>query len=45
LLSIYDIAEDEAIPTYRAADRLARERIRRAREQKVERPQPVAERA
>ncbi len=45
LLSIYDIAEEEATPTYRAADRLARERIRKAREQKVERPQPVAERA
>lgn len=45
LLSIYDIAEEEATPTYRAADRLARERIRKAREQKAERPQPVAERA
>ena len=45
LLSIYDIAEEEAIPTYRAADRLARERIRKAREQKVQQPQPVAERA
>ena len=45
LLSIYDIAEEEGIPTYRAADRLARERIRKAREQKLERPQPVAERA
>jgi leucine dehydrogenase len=45
LLSIYDIAEEEAIPTYRAADRLARERIRKAREQKIERPQAVAERA
>jgi leucine dehydrogenase len=45
LLSIYDIAEEEAIPTYRAADRLARERIRKAREQKIERPQPVAGRA
>ncbi|CAN5767997.1 branched-chain amino acid dehydrogenase [soil metagenome] len=43
LLSIYDIAEEDGIPTYRAADRLARERIRRAREQKV--VQPVAERA
>ena len=29
----------------RAKLRLARERIRKAREQKVERPQPVAERA
>jgi leucine dehydrogenase len=45
LLSIYDIAEEDGIPTYRAADRLARERIRKAREQKLERPQPVAERA
>ena len=45
LLSIYDIAEEEAIPTYRAADRLARERIRKAREHKIERAQPVAERA
>jgi leucine dehydrogenase len=45
LLSIYDIAEEEGIPTYRAADRLARERIRKVREQKAERPQPVAERA
>lgn len=45
LLSIYDIAEEEGMPTYRAADRLARERIRKAREQKLERPQPVAERA
>ncbi|HUF89180.1 MAG TPA: Glu/Leu/Phe/Val dehydrogenase dimerization domain-containing protein [Gemmatimonadota bacterium] len=43
LLSIYEIAADEAIPTYRAADRLARERIRAAKEQKVIRP--VAERA
>jgi leucine dehydrogenase len=45
LLSIYDIAEEDGIPTYRAADRLARERIRKAREQKAQRPQPVAERA
>jgi leucine dehydrogenase len=45
LLSIYDIAEEDGLPTYRAADRLARERIRKAREQKAERPQPVAERA
>jgi leucine dehydrogenase len=43
LLSIYDIAAEEGIPTYRAADRLARERIRKAREQKA--AQPVAERA
>jgi leucine dehydrogenase len=43
LLSIYDIAAEEGIPTYRAADRLARERIRRARELKA--AQPVAERA
>jgi leucine dehydrogenase len=43
LLSIYDIAAEDGIPTYRAADRLARERIRKAREQKA--AQPVAERA
>ena len=43
LLSIYDIAADEGIPTYRAADRLARERIRQAKERKT--AQPVAERA
>jgi leucine dehydrogenase len=43
LLSIYDIAAEEGIPTYRAADRLARERIRKVREQKT--AHPVAERA
>lgn len=43
LLSIYDIAAEDGIPTYRAADRLARERIRKARERKA--AQPVAERA
>ena len=43
LLSIYEIAADEAIPTYRAADRLARDRIREAKGRKVTRP--VAERA
>jgi leucine dehydrogenase len=43
LLSIYDIAAEDGIPTYRAADRLARERIRKAREQKA--AHPVAERA
>jgi leucine dehydrogenase len=46
LLSIYDIAEEDGIPTYRAADRLARERIRKAKELKVSSSaQPVAERA
>ncbi|HET6616844.1 MAG TPA: Glu/Leu/Phe/Val dehydrogenase dimerization domain-containing protein [Gemmatimonadota bacterium] len=45
LLSIYDIAAEEKIPTYRAADRLARDRIRKAKEQKISQPQPVAERA
>ncbi|HET9334364.1 MAG TPA: Glu/Leu/Phe/Val dehydrogenase dimerization domain-containing protein [Gemmatimonadota bacterium] len=43
LLSIYDIAAEEGIPTYRAADRLARDRIRKAKEQKAS--HPVAERA
>jgi leucine dehydrogenase len=43
LLSIYDIAAEDGIPTYRAADRLARERIRKAKEQKI--AHPVAERA
>ena len=43
LLSIYDIAAEEGIPTYRAADRLARDRIRKAKEHKVS--HPVAERA
>lgn len=45
LLSIYEIAADEGIPTYRAADRLARDRIRKAKEQKIAHPQRVAERA
>jgi leucine dehydrogenase len=46
LLSIYEIAAEEGIPTYRAADRLARERIRKAREAKEQKvAQPVAERA
>jgi leucine dehydrogenase len=46
LLSIYEIAAEEGIPTYRAADRLARERIRKAREAKDQKTaQPVAERA
>ncbi|MFN2382730.1 MAG: Glu/Leu/Phe/Val dehydrogenase dimerization domain-containing protein [Gemmatimonadota bacterium] len=31
LLSIFRIAEEEGIPTYRAADRLAQERLQRAR--------------
>ncbi|HYO47196.1 MAG TPA: Glu/Leu/Phe/Val dehydrogenase dimerization domain-containing protein [Gemmatimonadota bacterium] len=43
LLSIYEIAAEEGIPTYRAADRLARDRIRKAKEQKV--AHPVTERA
>lgn len=43
LLSIYEIAAEEGIPTYRAADRLARDRIRKAKEQKI--AQPVTERA
>ena len=43
LLSIYEIAAEEGIPTYRAADRLARERIRQAKERKL--AQPVVERA
>ena len=45
LLSIYEIAAEEEIPTYRAADRLARDRIRKAKEQKIAQPHPVAERA
>ena len=45
LLSIYEIAAKEEIPTYRAADRLARERIRKAKAQKIALPHPVAERA
>jgi leucine dehydrogenase len=46
LLSIYEIAAEEGIPTYRAADRLARERIRKAREAKEHKTaRPVAERA
>lgn len=34
LLSIYDIARDEGIPTYRAADRLAQQRIQAARDRR-----------
>lgn len=36
LLSIYEIAEREAMPTYRAADRLAQQRIREAASRKEE---------
>ncbi|MDX1661624.1 MAG: Glu/Leu/Phe/Val dehydrogenase dimerization domain-containing protein [Gemmatimonadota bacterium] len=38
LLSIYDIAQEEGIPTYRAADRLAQKRIRNAKREKSAAP-------
>ena len=41
LLKIYRIAEEDAIPTYRAAERLARHRLRRARRQRAEAAQTL----
>jgi leucine dehydrogenase len=42
LLKVYRIAEEDAIPTYRAAERLARHRLRKARLQKAGTGQPEA---
>ncbi|MDX1622419.1 MAG: Glu/Leu/Phe/Val dehydrogenase dimerization domain-containing protein [Gemmatimonadota bacterium] len=43
LLSIYEIAEEEGIPTYRAADRLAQQRIRSAQDRReLEAGEPAA---
>ncbi|HET6341029.1 MAG TPA: Glu/Leu/Phe/Val dehydrogenase dimerization domain-containing protein [Gemmatimonadota bacterium] len=40
LLKVYRIAEEDAIPTYRAAERLARHRLRKARLQRAGTGQP-----